>query len=386
LIDLLIDPSFFGALPDEVRLSDGLARALGETRRYEEFLDAIRLFGQEQMFLIGARILSGSVSAEQAGDVYARLAEILVGAVHARVLDDFSAAHGRMSGEQTAILAMGRLGGREMTAKSDLDLIVIYDFDDEHPSSQGPRPLYGAQYFARLTQRLINALTVQTNYGVLYPVDMRLRPSGRSGPLATQIDGFASYQEREAWTWEHMALTRARVISGPPEFAGRVEAIIREVLCRERDAMAIAADVVEMRAAIAKEKGDADAWDLKYAAGALVDIEFIAQYLQLVHAAAAPEILDTSTARALEKAERIGVLKAEDAAVLRPAVKLFHDLTQILRLCLPGKFDPATAGEGVLGLLARAADLPDFPALQAHVEETQAQVRECFVRILGSAP
>jgi len=182
-----------------------------------------------------------------------------------------------------------------------------------------------------------------------------------------------------------MALTRARVVSAPPAFAARVEAAIHHVLRRKRDPRAIAADVVEMRAAIAKEKGDADPWDLKYAAGALVDIEFIAQYLQLVHAAAAPEILDTSTARMLERAARAGVLKAEDAAVLRPAVLLFHDLTQILRLCLPGAFDPKTANVGVLALLARAADLPDFPALQAHVVETQRQVRECFVRILGKA-
>jgi glutamate-ammonia-ligase adenylyltransferase len=386
LIDLLIDPSFFGVLPDENRLANELKRAAGDSRRYEEFLDAVRLFGQEHMFLIGARILSGSVSAEQAGEVFARLAEVLVRALHAKVQEEFIAVHGRMHGEQTAILALGRLGAREMTANSDLDLIVIYDFEQKDPNSEGKRPLYGAQYFARLTQRLISALTVQTNYGVLYPVDMRLRPSGRSGPLATQIDGFLSYQEREAWTWEHMALTRARVISGPPAFAARVEAIIREVLCRKREPAAIAADVTEMRAAIAKEKGDADPWDLKYAAGALVDIEFIGQYLQLVHAVAVPEILDTSTARMLEKAERLGVLKPADAAVLRPAVKLFHDLAQILRLCLSGKFDPATASAGVRGLLARAADLPDFPALAAHIEETQRQVRACFVRILGRAP
>ena len=133
LIDLLIDPSFFGALPDENRLADELTRALGDTRRYEGFLDAIRLFGQEHMFLIGAQILSGSVSAEQAGEVFARLADVLIRALHARVQDDFAAAHGRIRGEQTAILALGRLGAREMTANSDLDLIVIYDFDQEHP-------------------------------------------------------------------------------------------------------------------------------------------------------------------------------------------------------------------------------------------------------------
>ena len=386
LIDPLIDPSFFGALPDEHRLANELQRTLGEARRYEEFLDAIRMFGQERAFLIGARILSGSISAEQAGEVYAGLAEVLVRALFARVQEDFATAHGRIRGAQTAIVALGRLGSREMTASSDLDLIVIYDFDQDHPQSDGPRPLYGAQYFARLTQRLISALTVQTNYGVLYPVDMRLRPSGRSGPLATQIDGFLSYQEREAWTWEHMALTRARVICGPPAFAARIENIIRDVLCRNRDSAVIAADVADMRGAIAKEKGDADPWELKYAAGALVDIEFIAQYLELVYAGATPEILDPSTARTLEKAERHGVLRPEDAAVLRPAVALFHDLTQILRLCLPGKFDPASASAGVLSLLARAADLPDFPAAQAYVAETQRQVRECFVRIVGRMP
>jgi glutamate-ammonia-ligase adenylyltransferase len=386
IIDPLVDPSFFGTLPDEKGLETALARALEDTQGYEAVLDAIRQFGQERMFLIGARILSGSVSAEQAGELFATLADVLLRAVHRLAQDDFAASHGRIRGGKSAIVALGRLGAREMTANSDLDLIVIYDFDREHPTSDGKRPLYGAQYFARFTQRLISALTVQTNYGVLYQVDMRLRPSGRSGPLATQIDGFLSYQESEAWTWEHMALTRARVVSAPPEFAARIDSAIRTVLCRKRDARNIAADVVEMRGAIAKEKGEANVWDLKYAAGGLVDIEFIAQYLQLTGAAATPELLDTSTARMLDKAARLGVLKPEDAEVLRPAVRLFHDLTQILRLCLPAAFDPKTAGAGVLGLLARAADLPDFPALAAHVEETQRQVRECFVRILGKRP
>ncbi len=386
VVDPLIEPRFFGALPEATRLEADLVRALGESYGHEDVLDAIRLFGQEHMFLIGARTLSGSVSAEQAGGIFAELADVLIRALHRRVEDDFAAMHGRVRGQETAILALGRLGAREMTAISDLDLIVVYDFDAEHPNSDGKRPLYGAQYFARLTQRLINALTVKTNYGVLYQVDMRLRPSGRSGPLATHIDSFVGYQEREAWTWEHMALTRARVVSSSPAFTARVEAAIHNVLRRNRDPRVIAGDVVEMRAAIAKEKGDADPWDLKYAAGALVDIEFISQYLQLVHAAATPDILDTSTARTLEKAARAGVLGAEGVAVLRPAVRLYHDLTQILRLCLPGAFDPKAASAGVLGLLARAADLPDFPALQAYVVETQRQVRECFVRILGRAP
>ncbi len=385
-IDPLVDPGFFGALPDEAQLRENLVRSLTEASGFEAMLDAIRLFGQEHMFLIGARIISGSLSAEQAGETFARLADVLLNVVHRWVQTDFAKAHGYISGGESAVLALGRLGAREMTASSDLDLIVVYDFDQEHPQSDGKRPLHGGQYFARLTQRMIGALTVQTNYGVLYPVDMRLRPSGRSGPVATQIDGFKHYQEHEAWTWEHMALTRARVVSGTPNFSARVDAVIREVLCRPKDVPAIAGDVVEMRGAIAKEKGDADVWDLKYAAGGLIDIEFIAQYLQLIHAAELPELLDTSTARTLEKAERLGVLTPQDAAVLRPAVRLFHDLTQILRLCLPVSFDPQAASPGIMTLLARAADLPDFPTLSAHLTDTQRTVRASFIRILGGAP
>lgn len=386
VMDAVIDPSFFGALPEEAELAAGLHRSLQQAGSYEDFLDRIRIFAQEHMFLVGTRILSGTVSAEQAGEAFARLADALIRSLHRAIDQEFVKLYGRVRGQDTAILALGKLGGREMTATSDLDLIVVYDFDADQPESDGPRKLYGAQYFTRWTQRLINALTAQTNYGVLYQVDMRLRPSGRAGPLATQIDGFASYQEREAWTWEHLALTRARVVSASPTFAARIEEVIRAVLTRPREARAIAGDVVEMRRAIAHEKGDDNRWDIKYAAGGLIDVEFIAQYLQLVHAAAVPEILDTSPARVLDKAWRLGVLATEDAEVLRPAVRLYHDLTQVLRLCLPGPFDPKAAAPGLVGLLARAADVPDFATLDATVTETEAKVRRSFERILGLAP
>jgi glutamate-ammonia-ligase adenylyltransferase len=384
-MDALLEPTFFGALPDREKLEAGLRRTIGDAVAYEDFLDRLRMFSQEQMFLIGARILSGTVSAEQAGGGFARLADTVIRALHRSVEAMFAENHGRIAAQQTVLLALGKLGGREMTATSDLDLIIVYDFDSEQPQSDGPRSLYGAQYFARLTQRLISALSSQTNYGALYQVDMRLRPSGRSGPVATSLESFASYQETEAWTWEHMALTRARVVSGPPEFAAKVEGVIRGVLRRERDPAVVATDVVEMRQAIAKEKGENVRWDLKYAAGGLIDLEFVAQYLQLVHAAKTPDILDTSTARVFDKAWRLGLLSPEDADVLRPAARLYHNLTQILRLCLSGPFDPKTTGAGLLGMLCRAADLPDFVTLNAHVAETQQKVRASFNRILQVA-
>jgi glutamate-ammonia-ligase adenylyltransferase len=384
LMDGLIDPRFFGAMPDKSELSARLTGTLADANSYEEFLDRLRLFGQESLFLIGARILSGTVSAQHASIAFADTAEGIVDTVHDLVTHQFAAQHGRIKGQQTAVLAMGKLGSREMTASSDLDLILIYDFDHDEPDSDGPRPLQGAQYFARLTQRLISAFTTRTNYGVLYEVDMRLRPSGRAGPLASRIDSFAEYQDREAWTWEHMALTRARVISAAPDFRTKIENVIREVLTRPRARAVVASDVAEMRRAIALEKGEADIWDLKYAAGGMIDIEFIAQYLQLVHAGAEPDILDVSTLQVLDNAARLGLLPRSAVEVLRPAARLYHDLTQILRLCVSGKFRPETAGEDLLRALARAGDAPDFSSLQARVRETQGEVRQVFGEVVDA--
>lgn len=385
IMDGLIDPRFFGAMPDQKELSARLAATLQDAASYEDFLDRLRLFGQESLFLIGTRILSGTVSAQQASIAFADVAEGIVNTVHGLVTDQFAAQYGRIRGQQTAILAMGRLGSREMTASSDLDLILLYDYDHEHPDSDGERSLHGAQYFARFTQRLISAFTTRTNYGVLYDVDMRLRPSGRAGPVASRIDAFADYQEREAWTWEHMALTRARVISSSPQLRGQIEAVIRSVLIRPRDAAGTAGDVADMRRAIALEKGEDDVWDLKYAAGGMVDIDFIAQYLQLVHAATRPEILSVSTLQVLDQAAKLGVLPQSEAEVLRPATRLFHDLTQILRLCVTEKFNPETAGDDLLRVMARAGDTPDFSTLEARLRETQAEVRRVFEAIVGGS-
>jgi glutamate-ammonia-ligase adenylyltransferase len=382
LMDGLIDPRFFGAMPDRQELSARLAATVRDADSYEEFLDRLRLFGQESLFLVGTRILSGTVSAQQASTAFADVAEGIVHTVHGLVADRFAAQHGRIKGQETAIIAMGRLGGREMTASSDLDLILLYDFDGENPDSDGAKSLQGAHYFARFTQRLISAFTTRTNYGVLYEIDMRLRPSGRAGPVASSISSFADYQAHEAWTWEHMALTRARVVSASAEFRERIENVIREVLTRRRDPIAIANDVADMRRAIAQEKGEADYWDLKYAAGGMVDIDFIAQYLQLVHAHEKPEILDVSTMQVLEHAARLGVLAHSEAEILRAAVRLYHDLTQILRLCVSDRFKAETAGVDLQRVMARAGDTPDFSSLEARVKETQSEVRRIFKALL----
>jgi glutamate-ammonia-ligase adenylyltransferase len=270
-----------------------------------------------------------------------------------------------------------------MTAASDLDLIVVYDFDPDAVQSDGERPLAPTQYYARLTQRLISALSAPTAEGTLYEVDMRLRPSGQKGPVATQLQSFVNYQMQEAWTWEHLALTRARVITGSDALKARVEEAIHTALIVPRDRAKITADVREMRERIWKEKGTANIWELKQVRGGLVDLEFIAQYLQLLHAADHPGVLDQNTAAAYAKLAAAGVLSAEDADTLGAAARLVNDLTQILRLCLDGPFDPATAPRGLKELLARAGDTPTFEALEAHLRQTLQTVHALFDRIVA---
>jgi len=382
LLDGLLDPAFFGARPSEAVLAERLNALLPDTATEEEVFDRARRFGHEQMVLISVRVLSGVLSASQAGEAFAALADVLIRGLHRTIESRFRVAHGKIANSETAVIALGKLGGREMTAGSDLDLILLYEFDRENPESDGKRPLTGEHYFARFAKRLISSLTTPTNEGKLYDVDLRLRPSGRSGPIATAFDSFGIYQRKEAWTWEHLALTRARVASASPEFGGRIEKMIHEILCLPRDPRKISADIREMREIIAKEKGEANSWDLKYAAGGLIDIEFIAQYLLLIHAAKEPGILDTNTIRVLERAQSLGVLDPSDGELLRAAARLCHDLTQILRLCLAGPFDSKKAGPALLALLARAGGLPDFATLEAHLLDTQSRVRRCFDRIL----
>jgi glutamate-ammonia-ligase adenylyltransferase len=384
VLDALLEPAFFGRLPDRKVLRDRLAVSLAEARAYEDALDRARIFGQEQRFLIGVRIIAGAVNTRAAGASYADLAEVLIAELLARSQREFERQHGKMPGGEIALLALGRLGGREMTAASDLDLILLYDFDPKATASDGRRPLPSSQYYARLTQRLVAALSAPTAEGALYEVDFRLRPSGKSGPLATSLTAFASYQEKEAWTWEHMALTRARPIAGDRALCEKAAAEIRKILSKKRDPATVAADVRSMRATVEEEKGG-DAWDLKLANGGLLDIEFVAQYLQLAFGAAHPAILNIETEHALSGALEAGVLPAAEADILLPALRLYQSLTQLLRLCLDTPLDPEAAPKGLLDLLANAGELPDFPTLDAHVRDTETKVRKSFERILSSA-
>ncbi len=378
LLDVVLDPRTFGTVPEGEDLDRLIRSELGEAKDQQEILDRLRIIGSEQAFLIGVRVLSGSVNANQAGAAYALLAERLIAAVQIEVERELTRAHGTVPGGAAVVLAMGKLGGREMTAASDLDLIVVYDYEPAAIQSDGRRSLAPSQYYARLTQRLISALSAPTAEGSLYEVDMRLRPSGQKGPVATQLSSFIHYQASDAWTWEHMALTRARVVSGPAALAAQVEDAIRTALVRPRERAKVAAEVRDMRQLVWTEKGTDTIWDMKQVRGGLVDLEFIAQHLQLVYAPARADVLSQSTLGAYHRLAEAGFLSPAAAEILLPATRLLNDLTQILRLCVSGPFDPATAPDGLKLLLARAGNAPTFATLELHLRQTLADVHRLF--------
>jgi glutamate-ammonia-ligase adenylyltransferase len=382
ILDAVLDPAFFGDLPSLGELNELVSGELAGARDYQECLDRARKVGQEQAFLIGVRILSGTIGADQAGGAYAGLAQSFIAALHQHVEQEMILQHGRIENSDVVVIAMGKLGGREMTAASDLDLITVYDFDEGAGPSDGARQLAGGQYYARFTQRLISALSAQTAEGRLYEVDMRLRPSGHSGPVATHINGFIDYQHNHAWTWEHLALTRARVVSGPEKLRKKVELAIRDVLIIPRERKNTVDDVHNMRTRILKEKGSDDPWDLKQVHGGLVDIEYITQFLQIISANQKPVVLSQNTLASLQNLQVAGVLDLSDAEILIPATILYQNLTQVLRLCLEKPFDPAWASPGLKNLLARAAGMTDFKALESHLLATEADIRAAYDRIV----
>ncbi len=377
LMDGILDPRALGDDADAETLRRILDRERDAAVSYEDWLDRARIVGQEQAFLIGVQLLSRAITAEQAGRAYSRLADAIIEALQDGVHGLMRDLSGGAEMGQAAVLGMGKLGGEEMTAASDLDLIVIYDAPQEAGAAQN-----APQFYARFTQRLISALSAPTAQGQLYEVDMRLRPSGKAGPVAVSLAGFSTYQRKEAWTWEHLALTRARVVSGPPALRTQLEAEINAVLRLPRDRDTIVADVRSMRSLTLQEKDKGDPWDLKNSRGGLLDVEYIAQFLQVVQAEQHPGILSQNTVQALRKLREAGVLDAGSAETLIDAATLYHSVMQVLRLCMEGKFAPETASAGLKHLLTQAANAPDFGRLEADIKASYAAVAELFERLV----
>jgi glutamate-ammonia-ligase adenylyltransferase len=387
LLDAVLSGDFFDRLPDAPETALGflvgeLEVNIGRARDFQDVLDLTRRWASDRRFQIGVQLLQGRIEGERAGRDFTLVAETVIASLAPQAEAEFARSHGRIKGGAFAILGLGKLGSREMNVLSDLDLIFLYRAPETAEASDGPRPLPVITYFARLSQRMISALSAQTGEGVLYQVDMRLRPSGNAGPIASSLDSFCRYHESEAWTWERMALTRARIITGDPGLGRDTTETIRAILTKPRDPAQLLGDVVEMRRRLAKAHPAPQPWDCKHRRGALIDLEFIAQYLALDQAPSDASVLVVPTIAVLERVTAAGRLDSRSGAALIRALEFWHRVQQTLRITL-GKVEGETvAADLIERALARATGLADPVQQRRRLARTAKLVLAHYERML----
>jgi glutamate-ammonia-ligase adenylyltransferase len=361
VLDAVIGGSFFAPWPGCAALTAALAQRLSLCEDYEKALVEARVWTQEWHFRVGVHHLRGLIDGFEAGKLYADLAEAVVAALWPVVVAGFAAKHGPQPGRGAVLVGMGSLGAGRLNAGSDLDLIVIYDAVGVEGSA-GPRPLATRTYYARMTQAMVTALTAPMTGGRLYEVDMRLRPSGRQGPVATSLESFRSYQQDEAWTWEHLALTRARVLAGDAGLAQEVEGLRREILHTKSGGAQVRRDVAEMRARLAVAKPGLGAWEAKLGAGKMMDVELLAQMMALRCASPA-----RSVERQLAAGRMAGEVSELDETVLLDAFRLCWRLQAASRLLSGQGVDLSLLGDGARAFLLRETGAPSAPDLTARL-------------------
>jgi [glutamine synthetase] adenylyltransferase / [glutamine synthetase]-adenylyl-L-tyrosine phosphorylase len=360
---------------------------LRDARQLEEAIEITRRTVREAAFAISVAMMEGRIDTDEAGLRRTALADAAMAALLEPVMAEFAARFGRVPGGAVAVVALGKAGGREMMAGSDLDLMLIYDHPEASTDSRGKRALPTSQWFVRLAHAYVAALTAPGVDGPLYPVDMRLRPSGNKGPVAVSLSAFRSYHQEAAWTWERMALTRARVIAGPATLRKHIEGAIHAAIVASGTPARIRTDAAQMRTRLARDLPPSGRWDVKLRVGGQIEVEFVSQVLQLIAAPTRPAVLSQTTRDALRHLGAAGLLPPEDAALLIRADRIWRTVQGMLRITL-GRTVPAELPDAPARALLRAAaqagaEAVDLPGLQATLETLAAAVRAAFVRHVG---
>ncbi len=385
-IDALLEADFFAALPDRAAMIEQARAALDGAPHYEAVLDRIRVFAAETRFRIGVHVLENLAGPIEAGRALSALADAVILALLPHVRQRHAERHGDFPGAELLVLALGKYGGEELTFGSDLDIVLLYERADDAPDvSTGARPVSAPHYFSALGQALITALTTLTAEGPLFEVDTRLRPSGRAGPLVVAVETFREYHRREAWAWEHMALTRARLVAGGAAAAERLRRDIDDILTRHRAPEELLPAVAQMRERITRSFPADRPWNVKYARGGVVDLEFVVQYLLLREGARIGRALITPHLDdAIRSLAEHQALTDAQARLLLDAHRLYQGLMMVLRLTLAAP--PASASDipaGIRRLLAEPHTDGDFAALEGKLLACERAVHHIFDQIIA---
>ncbi len=395
LLNLLVDiintaPRLAAFLAANSALMDALVQPVNQLADapdwplddFEAAMDGVRRHVHEEQFRIGTRSLADPVMALSYGDDYTRLAERAIQALYAATMAEMQRQYGSLPDADMVVLGLGKLGSGEMTLQSDLDLIFICDCADFDAVSDGPKSLDAPRWFSRAARLLVSALSAPTAEGGLFEVDTRLRPSGNAGALVTRLSSFENYQRDKAWSWEHMALTRARILAGAQSLRDKVDNVIGDILTSNRDAGELADDVDAMRARLREHQKQGGPFDIRRGDGGLVDIEFIAQSLQLMEAARHQQLIGPRPLpQLLDDLLAAKVLDAPAHEALSAAANCFLSLRQIASLALEDdEQDPPTA---IRNLLLEAMNEPDLPRLLDRIASHRRQVDAVYTSAMA---
>ncbi|MEM9317602.1 MAG: glutamine-synthetase adenylyltransferase [Pseudomonadota bacterium] len=375
VLDAVLAGEFFAPWRGAAELGAELTAALAGLD-YEAALDAARRWQKEWHFRVGVHLLRGLIAAPEAAAQYSDLAEAVVATLWPLAQAEVARRHGPAPGKGGAVVAMGSLGSRDMAAASDLDLLVIYEAA-RIEASDGPRPLHPRAWYAKATKALVAAISAPTAQGVIYAVDMRLRPSGRQGPVATGLGAFRDYQRHEAWTWEHLALTRARAIAGPAELGRQIEAVRLNVLAERRDRAAVLVDTAAMRQRLSQAGRQGDGIAVKPGPGGMQDIALLAQAGALLAGSHARDATGQIAA-----AQATGLIDAAAADALSRAAALFGAISQGSQLLGDRPLAPEAMGAGGRDFLARLAGASDWEALLSQSASARAEAQAIIAHAL----
>lgn len=384
LLDAVLYEDFYGPLPSREHLQQQLDIQLAHRDDFESRMEELRRFRNEKQFQCGVQLLKRMINAQAAGQFLSALADMLIESTTAIVTEEFTAKYGTIPDSRFAIIALGKLGSREMTFSSDIDLIFVYSAHDGEQKSDGEKGFSASVYYNRFAQRLLNAVTAMGRDGRLYEVDTRLRPSGTQGLLAVSTSALRLYFEESAWTFEYMAFTKARVIYGDELIRTALDQFVIEQLMKPRDKEKLRQDVIDMRERIAKDRPTENPWSIKYVRGGLMDMDFIAQYLLLLHASGTPGARPGSATENLQWLKRSGRIPAEMADQLMAADQFMGQLFNMLRLCSDRDFHETSALPGLKKLLVESVREPDFESLQQRLIQVEREVYAQYSALLAT--
>ncbi|PHQ69060.1 MAG: bifunctional [glutamate--ammonia ligase]-adenylyl-L-tyrosine phosphorylase/[glutamate--ammonia-ligase] adenylyltransferase [Sneathiella sp.] len=392
LLDNVLSRNFMDHHPHIEELEADLDLMLSTARDFQDVLDISRRWANDAKFRIGVQILknvdhgtdNGAMAV--AGPALTDIAEVILLRLYPAVFAELAEKHGVVPGGQFAVVAAGKMGSRQMRPRSDIDLVFVYDTPEDDMVTNGPKPIPAGLFYTRLSQRYINALSALTGEGSLYEVDMRLRPHGKSGPIALNLQGFETYYSKEAWTWEHLALTRARTVSGDPDLMSKVTTALFKINSTRREPEMMRRDVAHMRARVHKEHKTNSIWSGKHVIGGLMDLEFLCQYFRLVYGHENPSILRPNTIACLEELSKCQILPDGQAKRLIEIDSLYLNISGLLQICLGDRVMDDTAPTALRNALADAGQVENFEALAEKLKNSQIYVDETFVQYVGNDP